>query len=462
MAWLPSRIAPLLFAAATIFANAVFANDLSANDPDGTTPLHYAARSGDLATVQSLLRAGAPADAENRYGVTPLSLAVEEGNLNVVNVLIAAGANVNHALPEGETILMTAARTGNVDVLRALLKHDARVETRDGFYGETALIWATAADHAEAVRVLLDAGADRNARSASAEFARRNAGLTRLSLGQWTPLMYAARENAMNAGRVLLDRGADVNLTDPDGATALVLAIINYHYDFAAMLLDRGADPNLSDTTGMGALYAAVDINTLPWMFGRPEIAQPSKITAVRLIQMLLDHGANPNARLTAVQLQRAHTDGDPSLGVGSTAFMRAAKAGDVPVMKLLLAKGADPNLVQKNGNNALMLAAGLGYRDGNMAVPTRDRGTTPEILAAVQLCLDQGADVNAQGARGDTALHDAVTGRGDVEVIRYLIEHGASLEIKNERGQTPLDAARTSRRDRTEAVKFLTSLAAR
>jgi ankyrin repeat protein len=212
----------------------------------------------------------------------------------------------------------------------------------------------------------------------------------------------------------------------------------------------------------MGALYAAVDINTLPWMFGRPEIAQPSRITAVRLIEMLLEHGANPNARLTAVQTQRAHTDGDPSLGVGSTAFMRAAKAGDTAVMKLLLAHGADPNLVQKNGNTALMLAAGLGYRDGNMAVPTRDRGTTQEILAALQLCLDHGADVNAQGANGDTALHDAVTGRGDVEIIRYLVEHGASIQIKNARGQTALDAARSSRRDRADAVKFLSGLDAR
>jgi len=177
---------------------------------------------------------------------------------------------------------------------------------------------------------------------------------------------------------------------------------------------------------------------------------------------MLLQHGADPNARLTAVQVQRAHTDGDTSLGMGSTTFMRAAKAGDTTVMKLLLAHGADPNLVQKNGNTALMLAAGLGYRDGNMAVPTKDRGTTLEILAAIQLCLEHGADVNAQGANGDTALHDAVTGRGDVEVIRYLVEHGASLELKNSRGQTVLDAARASRRDRSDAVKLLSSLATR
>src|SRR5579862_5522357 len=137
----------------------------AANDPDGTTPLHYAARNHDAAAVRSLLAHGAKADAENRYGVTPLGLAVEEGDLASVNALIAAGANVNHALPEGETILMTAARTGNTAVMRALLQRDARVEARDGFYGETALHWATAEDHADAVTVLLDAGADVNTRS---------------------------------------------------------------------------------------------------------------------------------------------------------------------------------------------------------------------------------------------------------------------------------------------------------
>src|ERR1019366_1154852 len=361
---------------------------LCANDPDGTTPLHYAARNRNLPEVRALLAKHAQPDAANRYGVTPLVLAVESGSLEIVNALIAAGADVNHTLPAGETVLMTAARTGNVPVLQALLRRDARVEVRDGFYGETALIWAVAADHPEAVRTLLDAGPDANARSASAGFARPNAGLTRLSLGEWTPLMYAARDGLTRAGRVLMERGADVNATDPDGATALVLAIINYHYDFASLLLDFRANPNLADTTGMAALYAAVNMNSLPWMFGRPEIPATSKATALQLIESLLQHGADPNAALTAVQFQRAHTDGDPALGAGATPFLRAAKAADVPAMKLLLAHNADPNARLKNGDTALMLAAGRGYRDGNMAVPTRDRGTPQEAIAAIQLCL--------------------------------------------------------------------------
>ncbi len=428
----------------------------AANDPDGTTPLHYAVRKQDAAAVRQLLSQHAPVDAANRYGVTPLVLAVEQGNLEIVQALIAAGADVNHALPEGETILMTAARTGNVPVLKALLRRGAKAETRDAFYGETALIWATAADHADAVRALLDAGAQVDERSAAIQYARRNAGLTRLSLGEWTPLFYAAREGAMKAGAVLLEGGANVNVADPDGATPLVLAIINYHYDFAAMLLDHGANPNLADSTGMAALYAAVDMHSLPWMFGRPENPPPSKITAFELIELLLKHGANPNAALTAVQIQRAHTDGDSALGAGATPFHRAAKAADLPVMKLLLGYGADPKRVMKNGNNALMLAAGLGYRDGNMAVPTKDRGTPEDAIAAIQLCLDQGLNINAPGANGDTALHFAVNGREGIEVFRYLVEHGADLAAKNAKGLTPLEAAKASRKDRSDIVKFL------
>jgi ankyrin repeat protein len=137
---------------------------------------------------------------------------------------------------------------------------------------------------------------------------------------------------------------------------------------------------------------------------------------------------------------------------------MRAAKAGDAPTMKLLLKYGADPKAVQKNTNTALMLAAGLGYRDGNMAVPTKDRGTTPEIIAAVEVVLSTGADINQTGANGDTALHHAVNGRGDLEVVKYMLEHGASLTIKNARGQTALDAAKASRKDRSDIVKYLSA----
>lgn len=432
----------------------------NAAEPDGTTALHWAARDANLEAVRMLLQAGATVNAANRYGVTPLSLAVTSGATEVVKALLEAGADANVALLEGETVLMTAARTGNAAVVRALIAHGADPQARESFYGETALIWAAAENHAEAVKALLEGGAGVDTRSPPTQFARERFGLSALPKGNWTPLMYAAREGALEAAKVLVEHGADLDLTDPEGTSALVLAIINYHYDLAAMLLEHGADPNVADSSGMNALFAAVDMKTLPWTFGRPEQVAVNDISAKDLITLLLEHGADPNARLNQPLIMRAHTDGDPAVGAGATAFMRAAKAGDVETMALLVRFGADPNAVMDNGDNALMLAAGLGWRDGNMAVPTRDVGTEEEAISAIMFCLEQGADINAVGARGNTALHVAATGRGSLEIVKFLVEQGASVHALNEAGQTPQQAALAVRfRDRTDVARFLEGL---
>jgi len=158
-------------------------------------------------------------------------------------------------------------------------------------------------------------------------------------------------------------------------------------------------------------------------------------------VAKLLDYGADPNARLTGPVMQRHHTGGDPSLGEGATAFMRAAKSGDLPVMRLLLKYGADPKITQKNHTTALMLAAGFGWRDGNAAIPTRDRGSVKDALEAIQICLDGGVDVRAANDAGDTVLHAAAT-RGSDVIIQFLVDKGADPRAKNRQGRTPLDAA--------------------
>src|SRR4029079_10449554 len=88
--------------------------------------------------------------------------------------------------------------------------------------------------------------------------------------GNWTALMYAAREGSLDAVRVLTDAGADVRAADPDGTHSLLLAVTNGHFDTAALLVEKGADPNQTDNSGMAALYAAVDMNPLGEIFGRP------------------------------------------------------------------------------------------------------------------------------------------------------------------------------------------------
>ncbi len=408
--------------------------DANAREADGTTPLHWAIRADDLDTAQALIRAGARAGAANRYGVTPLSLAAANGNPATITLLVKAGADPNTASPSGESVLMTAARTGRIDAVRVLLEDGASVNVHESTFGETALMWAAAENHADVVQLLLKQGADVNARSEVVDLPKVKVDFatmvtTAMPRGGLTALMLAARQGSLEAARALAAGGARLNLTDPDGMSALVIAIINGHNEVASALLEAGADPNVADSVGMAALYAAVDMHTQDPMTNRPATRISGDVDGVELVKRVLAHGADVNARLKAPLLQRQHNGGDPNLGDGATPLMRAARSGDLPVMRLLLDAGASLSLTTRAGTTALLFATG----------PAR-RKTEKTTLEAVKLCLDRGADVNAADANGQTALHVAVA-QGDT-IVSYLAEHGARLDAKDKQGHTPLDIA--------------------
>ena len=415
--------------------------DVNASDPDGTTPLDWAAEANDLESAELLLHAGANPKSRSRYGVTPLSLAAGNGNAALLDLFLKAGADPAASPPGGQTILMTAARTGNPEAVRLLIDHGSEVNAREASYGETALMWAAAENHPDAVQVLIDHGAQIDARSTELKYEQDRFGLegvtTILPRGHWTALMYAARQGSLAAARVLLRAGADGNLTDPDGTTALVLAIINGHFDTAVLLVEGGADPNIADSAGMAALYAAVDMNTLGEVYGRPSRPSHDKLTALELMRILLTDGAHPNAQLLTPTLARAHTPGESTLAEGATPLMRAAKNGDAAAMRLLLDNGADPNITQKNRTTALMLAAGFGR---GLGVFAKDYATDQQMLEGVKVLVERGVDVNALNDNGQTAMHFAV--RASDDTVRYLAAHGAKLDVKDKQGRTPLDTA--------------------
>ena len=189
---------------------------------------------------------------------------------------------------------------------------------------------------------------------------------------------------------------------------------------------------------------------------GRPNPRLAGTMDAVDVVKRLLAHNADPNARLKAPLLQRHHTAGDASLGAGATPLMRAAKSGDVEMMNVLIASGADPRMTMPNQSTVLMFAAGLGWRDGSPAAPSYDQGSPEEAAAAIELLLGLGLDINATNNSGETALHAAVTGRGDDRIVSALIAHGANLHALNKRGQTPLAAATASRKELGRVVTLL------
>jgi ankyrin repeat protein len=423
--------------------------DVNAVEADGMTPLHWTVRANDVETSALLLRAGANVKATTRDGITPLWLAVMNRNAELTDALLKAGADANATLPSGETILMTAAHAGNAEVADALIKAGAKVAATGPSFGETALMIAAAENHAGMIGVLLKHGADKNGRSAALTYPKDRFGLegvvTILAHGSWTPLMYAAREGASDAIRTLADTGADVNSTDPDGTTSLLLAITNYHFDAAALLLEKGANPNAADSAGMGPLFATVDMNTLGEIFGRPGRIPHEKTSALDLMKLLLARGADPNAGLKTPALQRAHTPGEPTLSEGATPLARAAKTGDAAAMELLIANGAKPSQALKNGTTPLMFAAGLGR---GVSAFAKDGGTEADLLAGAKVLLDHGADINAISVAGQTAMHfaaqatDANFPQPSDDMVKFLASRGAKLDVVDKQSRSPIEMA--------------------
>jgi uncharacterized protein len=414
--------------------------NVNATQPDGTTALHWAAHWNDLDAVTLLLRAGANVKVANRYGATPLSEAAAVGNVAIIEALLKAGADPKAlTTADGETVLMTAARAGNADAVKVLLDGGADVNARENYKGQTALMWAAAERHPAVVKLLLEHGADWKVRSFDRETKMPKlsaaSSVSPIARGGFTAFLFVAREGDVESAREMLDAGVDINQTDVDNTNALVVSIMNQHYTFAKFLLDRGADPNITDVKGRAALYAAIDIRNEDYS-AMPARKEDDPLPSIEIVKALLARGANPNTALTRNLPGRSGMDsGDTTLDEGTTPLMRAARAGDAPVMRLLLEKGADPRLATKEGNTALMFAAGVGYRDKNT------RGTESGALEALKVALDQGLDLNQANTRGETALHGAAL-RGADSIVQFLAAHGAKLDAKTKQGFTTLDIA--------------------
>ena len=408
--------------------------DVNAKEPDGSTALHWAAHRGDLTTVDLLLKAGARAETATHYGATPLSLAAATESESVVERLLKAGASPNTPAPGGETALMTAARTGRTAVVRSLIEHGADVNARESTRNQTALMWAAAEGYADVVRALLKGGADIKAQSKGPDVPKNITSGTSIyarvapRVDIFTPLQFAVQAGQIEATRVLLEAGGSLLDETPQRMSLLTLAIANAHFELAAVLLDQGADVHAADV-GFSPLHQVVRMRTLN--IGQfPHPLQTGKLDSLDVARMLLDYGAEADARI-----KKSFTDGwrNPP-GAGFTPFLMAAKGGDTKMMRLLAEYGADVKATDNGGANALMLAAGVGMFNNN-----EDSGTDADCLAALKVAFELGVgDINATNRNGDSALHGAVN-RTSNDIIQFLVDHGAKLDVKNKRGATPI-----------------------
>jgi ankyrin repeat protein len=413
-------------------------------DPDGTTPLHWAVYHGDVKKVDALIRAGADVNARNRFGSTPLYEAALAGNTEIIRKLLKAKADPDAANAGGMSALMIIARTPNAAAAEALVKAGADVNAKESSRGQTALIMAAAQGQPEVVRVLMKAGADPEIRTPSNLGQRQVSAEPRAQqrpVGNMNALMYAARQGCALCAKYLIEGGANPSVSDPENTTALQYALLSMNFDTAKEIILGGAEVNRWDWWGRSHLYALADVSTLP-KGGRPDQLSLDRTQPIEIARMLLERGADPDIQLKLLPPYRnlGNDRGlDTMLTFGTTALIRAAKAGDVPLVKLLLEHGANPNLATNRGYTPAHAAAGLGSND----IDSRGiEKTQPQAIETLKLLLAYKADINRRDAAvGRTALHGAAIW-GWNDVIQFLADQGADVFAKDNGGMLPLDSA--------------------
>ena len=473
--------------------------DVNAQEPDGSTALAWAAIRANADVARTLLGAGADPNLANSYGIGPLSLAIENAAQEIVRLLLDNGANPSVPRENGETPLMTATRMNQVDVIKLLLSHGADANAREMRFGQTALMWA--AGNPAAVGLLLEHGADVSVTTSTWDVAYtiyipttftlgktgipwNNDGMYVSKQGGQNALFFAVQERDLESARLLTDAGLDINETTADGTTPLLAALYKWvplNREFvpgtgapatsgssqvfgpdlamARFLLDRGALVSKADTAGYTPLHGAA--LAVAWAVrsedkggGGAYRRAPALLSlnhsgskespfseeeALEIVERLLDGGADPNRQTiypTPGPVGDVRINPAPP---GSAALHIAANSGSVELIRLLIKRGADPNLLRKDGHTPLSVAVVAGD------------------LAMVRELTELGADVSNRydphdkipdpveavtlARQGQTITHIAAAGLSP-RIIEYLYSQGAPIDLRNEQGETQLDLA--------------------
>ena len=459
--------------------------DVNEAQPDGTRPIHWAVYKVDYELLAALIAKRANVNTRNEFGSTPVAQAAELADARMVKMLLDAGAGPEGANPDGQTALMLAIKTGEAAIVDMLIKAGANVNTIEKFHNQTPLMWAAAAQKnaGEMVKLLLAKGADVKRRALYSDWPSQITNEPRAQyrpVGGLTALLYAARGGCYECVEALIAAGADVNVPAPEGVTPLMLALDNDHNDAAMLLLDRGANPQLWDWWGRTALYIVIDRKETLGAGARGGApggrggrgargaaaagrGSGRTVSSIGIIDALLAADVDPSPQLNFHRPSRGGNSGrfiDPLLNTGCTPLLRATMAGDSEVVRILLAKGANPN-INDMGVTPFLVAAGVGAGNrGGTGLAAQTSAGGPVNMELMELLLQHGADVNAQVSgtftysmrvarapsanEGKTALHVAAES-GKTDLVRYLLGKGAKTDITDAEGHKPIELAKAA-----------------
>ncbi|MFC1636429.1 ankyrin repeat domain-containing protein, partial [Planctomycetota bacterium] len=335
--------------------------------------------------------------------------------------------------------LQEAAAIGDLDLVRSLIEEGAMIDGTEETYFVTALHRAATNGHKDAVELLLEKGADTEAKDS---FSR-------------TALYYASENGHIEIVKLLTAHGADVNTKDLNGQTPLDIAFSRGYKDIAALLLSNGAKSSIHIAAWIGDLATiktfleeGIDVNKKDAR-NMNALHYAAREGHKEMVELLLANGAEINAgasyNRTAAQLAMENNHSDIvelliSKGADVSPLHLAIHMKDEAKARSLIEGGADVNKKTQYGTSPLLIAVGAGLNN------------------IVELLIDKGADVNAKDNWNWTPLHSAAYSNKDIAelkgMVELLIARGADVNAKDGDGNTPLWHA--SKEGHTEIVEIL------
>ena len=379
----------------------------------------------DPAVCEVLIDAGADIETKDDMGRSPLHWACRSGTLEVVKMLHKQGAGVCVACNFGNSCLIFASYHGHTETVRYLVGLKDVDVNHTANYGWSALVCAVRQNHADVVQVLIDAGADIEARDEDLR----------------TPLISSCKKGELPIVKMLVEAGAEVRAIDTRGCICLIMAAAFGHTETVRYLVGLpGIDVVMStkEEDGYTAVLVAVELDSADVM------------------KVLIDAGAD---------IETKNNEGRSPLSVAS-AF------GKLEVVKVLIRAGAKVCVPDNNGDTCLALAAGGGHTETVrtlLCMPevdvnhSCDRDYTALLCAVVkkhsvvvQVLIDAGADIEVKDIRRRSPLHTACE-KGELTIVKMLVEAGADVRVVDDKGNTCLIAA--AAHGHTETVRYLVNL---
>ncbi|KAK0113913.1 hypothetical protein ONS96_014763 [Cadophora gregata f. sp. sojae] len=426
--------------------------DMSCRSLDGCLLIQYALQNDDklgspgrISIIEALLKLNPPLQEPCLHGDLPIHCAAMAGMSEVVDDFIRRGSPVDTEGASGYRPTHHASKKDSIKTMQMLLDAGADRNAKRGGVGGGPLHYAAIHNATECTRLLIQAGAE----------------LEQLSSSQYTPLLIASIRHSWNAAQVLIHAGGNVNVYEPGTqCTPLILASQSGCLEVVELIVKRETDLDFKNLEGENALYLAakhdhieiVDIllksNAKPDADRKGYDGTPLHWAIVRhfvdVARLLLDYNAEletlncvfqtPLLVATSVQeweiakllvSKGANVNVKDSI-IGVTPLHNASLYGHTELVELLLEKGAEVNATTTEGRTPLLEAA----LNGN--------------LPTLKLLVGKGADIHAQDhtEASRSALSEAISHTPSVEVVNYLLGLGADGDLQSNGADSCLELA--------------------